>query len=91
MKRCSASQRLRARHRPGEAVELAGVGGEALLDQRDHLARDRVGRERRARRHGAGAGGAEGLAVVGVEVPLAALGLARSPSISTPWRLRISR
>ena len=65
-------QRLRARHRPGEAVEPARVRGEAARDERDHLARDRVGLEGARAAARAGAGGAEGRAVVGVEVPLAA-------------------
>ena len=65
----------------------ARVTGQAKLSSRPGCAAKRAltsaitsrvtasGSKRRARRHGARAGGAEGLAVVGVEVPLAADGL----------------
>ncbi len=68
-------QRLHARDGPRKAVQPAGVECEAGVDERDHLARDGIGLERRTPRHGARAGCAEGLTVVGVEVPLAADGL----------------
>ena len=45
---------------------------EPLLDECDHLARHRIGLEGAARRHRARAGNTESLAVVGIEVPLAA-------------------
>ncbi len=64
-------QRLRARDGPGKAGQPAGVVCEARLDERNHLARDGIGLEDGARRHDTRAGSAKGLAVVGVEVPLA--------------------
>ena len=36
-------QRLRARHRPGEALQPAGMTGKARRHQRKHFARDRIG------------------------------------------------
>ena len=68
-------QRLRSRHGPGKAVQSTRVVGEAGVDERDDLERDGIRLEAGARRHGARAGGAEGLAVVSVEVPLATNGL----------------
>jgi hypothetical protein len=44
----------------------------ALVDQIDHFARDRIGRHQERRRHVLRTGLAEALAVVGVEIPLAA-------------------
>ncbi len=67
-------QRLRACQRPRETVQLPGMGREAVVDQRNHLAGHRVRCERRTRRHRAGPGGTEGLAVIGVEIPLTADG-----------------
>jgi hypothetical protein len=47
-------------------IQPAGVICEAFGDELDHLARDGIGLEDRARRHGARAGSAEGLSVVNV-------------------------
>ena len=55
-------------------MQLAGVRREVGIDERDHLARDGVGFEARAWWDIARTGSAERLAVVGVEVPLAADG-----------------
>jgi hypothetical protein len=65
-------QRLLARDGPGKAVERSGVLGEALPHECDDLACDLIGLEARALGHRTGATLAEGLAVVGVEVPLPA-------------------
>jgi hypothetical protein len=69
-------QCLVARHRPGKAAQLTGVRRKARFDERDDLAREGVWFESHAIRHRAGTGGAEGLAVVRIEVPLAARRLA---------------
>jgi hypothetical protein len=65
-------QGLRPRHRPGKALQLSRMLGEALLDQGNHLTRHGVGLEAAARRQRTRAYGAKGLAVFGIEVPLAA-------------------
>mmetsp|Transcript_50960 Transcript_50960/g.119506 ORF Transcript_50960/g.119506 Transcript_50960/m.119506 type:complete len:550 (-) Transcript_50960:44-1693(-) len=68
-------QGLCPRDRPGKAVQAAGVLRKAGLHQSNHFARDRVGLEADPRRHVAWARSAEGLSVVGIEVPLPAVGL----------------
>ena len=68
-------QRLGTRQRPAEAVQAPGVVGVALAHLGQHLLCDLVRREAQRRRHQPRALAAEGLAVVGVEVPLAAGGL----------------
>ena len=64
------------RLRPGdgifEMVEPAWAIGEALFHGGDHLAGDRVGFECLRRTNLFAAGGGEGLAVIFVEIPLAA-------------------
>ena len=65
-------QRLLARHRPGEIIEPSRVHREARVDQIDDLSRHSVGLEASRRRHVTWPRRAEGLAVVGIEVPLPA-------------------
>jgi hypothetical protein len=66
-------QRIRARHRPAEGFEIAEVIGEAPAHETQHLARDGIGRKPQAfgRNHALG----QLAAVLGIVVPLAALGL----------------
>jgi hypothetical protein len=64
-------QCLIAGHRPGEAVQATRMPREPRLDEGDDLARHGIGLEAAARRHRTRAAGTEGLAVVGIEVPLA--------------------
>lgn len=69
------TQRLRARHRPREIVERTGMVCETLTHQREYLARDRIGFDRRRRRDHARTLRSERCAVLGVEIPATAGGL----------------
>ena len=64
------------------------MAGEAGIDECDDPARDGIGLEDGARRYGARTGGAKGLAVAGVEVPLAANGLIALHQDVMPLALR---
>ena len=66
-------QRIRPRHRPAEGREIAEMVGEALAHERHDFARDGVRFEALAL--GRRKAGGQGLAVLLVEIPLAALGL----------------
>ena len=69
-------QRVLARDGPAEALERAGVRGESGVHQCDHLLSDRVRRYAVRRGYVDGPAAAEALAVLCVEIPLPAFGLA---------------
>ena len=67
-----------ARDGPAERLEIAEMTGEVPIDQLYHLAGGRIRREAQARRGPFASG--QRLPVLGIEVPVAAGGLARPPS-----------
>ena len=69
-------ERLLTRHRPIECSRRAVMVAEVRFDVGRHLARDRIGLERRRRGHYARALPTEGAAVLFVEIPAPAFGLA---------------
>jgi hypothetical protein len=84
-------QRLRARHRPGEGVQPAGVIGKARSTSAITSRVIASGSKRARGGTAPGPVGAEGLAVVGVEVPLAALRLITAAFHQHAVAARISR